>query len=215
MVKAVIFDLDGTLIDTIVELANASNYALTRLGFPNWGIEDYRTFVGNGIKRLLLRALPEDKKECIGEARSLFNEYYSAHVLDYATAYEGIHELISELGRRGIRLAVNTNKAQSFAVALIDKVFPDTFEFVIGDEGGYARKPEPDAALFLAKELGALPEECVFLGDSGVDLETAKNAGMISVLCSWGFVYRDNLEKTEYRYIIDKPEELLNIIDAN
>lgn len=213
MVKAVIFDLDGTLIDTIQELSNASNYALTRLGFPNWEVEDYRTFVGNGIRRLLLRSLPENAKDKIDIARSYFNEYYSAHVLDTAPPYNGIRELIKELKSRGIRIAVNTNKAQEYASALIDKVFPGEFERVIGDEGGFPRKPEPAAALYLAELLGVRPEECIFLGDSGVDLETAKNAGMISVVCSWGFVYRDVLMSMNLENIIDRPEELVDLIE--
>ena len=215
MVKAVIFDLDGTLIDTIEELSNASNYALTHLGFPTWEISDYRGFVGNGITRLLLRSLPEDAKDKIDEARAFFNEYYSAHVLDNTPAYDGIPELISELKRRGIGVAVNTNKAQPFASAIIDKVFPDTFAEVIGDEGGWPRKPEPGAALHLAEVLGAKPDECVFVGDSAVDLHTAKNAGMISAVCTWGFVRRDILEEAGCETLIDKPEELIRIIDES
>ncbi len=213
MVKAVIFDLDGTLIDTISELSNASNYALTRLGCPTWEVKDYRTFVGNGIRRLLLRSLPEDRRGEIDTARKYFNEYYTEHLLDTAPVYDGIRPLIRALKERGIRVAVNTNKAHNFAVRLIDSVFPGEFEKTVGDEGGYPRKPEPDAALALCKMMGAEPGECIFAGDSGVDLETAKNAGMISVLCSWGFVYRDLLEGMDYQYIIDKPEEMLDIID--
>ncbi len=213
MVKAVIFDLDGTLIDTIQELSNASNFALGKLGFPLWEVKDYRTFVGNGITRLLLRSLPENEKDKIDVARRYFNEYYSAHVLDTAPPYDGIPELISVLKARGIRLAVNTNKAQVYASALTDSVFPNEFEYVIGDEGGFPRKPDPTAALFLAEKLGARPEECIFLGDSGVDYETAKNAGMISVVCSWGFVYKDILLTLGVENMIDKPEELLDFID--
>lgn len=213
MVKAVIFDLDGTLIDTIDELSNASNYALRRLGFPTWKVADYRTFVGNGIKRLLLRSLPEDKKDKIDEARSFFDEYYSAHVLDTTPVYDGINELIAELKKRNIRMAVNTNKAQKFASGLIEKVFPNTFEIVIGDEGGYPRKPDPCAAFAIAEKMGVKPDECVFMGDSGVDLETAKNAGMISVVCSWGFVFKELLLNMDYENMIDEPKELLEIID--
>lgn len=214
MVKAVIFDLDGTLIDTIDELANASNHALTKLGFPNWGVKEYRTFVGNGITRLLLRSLPENEKDKIDTARKYFDEYYSRHVLDTTPVYSGINSLIAELKKRGIRLGVNTNKAHQFASALIEKVFPNVFEYVIGDEGGFPRKPEPDAALYIARSFGLASDECIFLGDSAVDLETARNAGMISVLCSWGFVFKELLLKTDYQYIIDSPEELLSIIDS-
>lgn len=213
MVKAVIFDLDGTLIDTIYELSMASNYALTRLGFPNWEVSDYRGFVGNGITRLLLRSLPEESRGRIDEAREFFNEYYGAHVLDTTPPYEGIPELVAELRRRGLPMAVNTNKAQPFAEAIVDKVFPGAFAEVIGDEDGWERKPAPDAALHLAEKMGVKPCECVFMGDSAVDLETAKNAGMISVLCSWGFVYKDKLLALDYEHIIDRPSELLGIID--
>ena len=213
MVKAVIFDLDGTLIDTIEELANASNYALTRLGFPTWDISDYRGFVGNGITRLLLRSLPEDKQDYIDEARALFNEYYTEHVLDTTPAYDGIMELVEELRRRGLPMAVNTNKAQPFAEAIANKVFPGVFVEVIGDEGGYERKPAPDAALHLAEKMGAEPSECIFMGDSTVDLETAENAGMISVLCSWGFAYKEVLQKLDYENLIDHPSELIGIMD--
>lgn len=213
MVKAVIFDLDGTLIDTIYELANAGNYALTRMGCPTWTVADYRTFVGNGITRLLLRSLPEDRRAEIDTARAYFDEYYDLHVLDNTPVYEGIPELLTELKSRGIRLVVNTNKAHVFAQRLIDHVFPGVFEITIGEKIGYPRKPEPDAALALAEKLGVKPEECVFIGDSGVDLATAKNAGMISVLCSWGFVYKSVLMEMDYEHMIDSPLELLNIID--
>ncbi len=212
MVKAVIFDLDGTLIDTIQELSNASNYALTKMGCPTWEVSDYRTFVGNGITRLLLRSLPEDRRGEINTARKYFNEYYTVHLLDNAPAYDGIPELIDKLREMGVRIAVNTNKANEFAVRLIDHVFPGKFEKTVGDEGGYPRKPEPEAALALAEMMGAKPGECIFMGDSGVDLATAKNAGMISVLCSWGFVYRNVLEEMDYENIIDSPLQLLDII---
>ena len=212
MVKAVIFDLDGTLIDTIYELANAGNYALTRMGCPTWDVANYRTFVGNGITRLLLRSLPENRRDEIDTARKYFDEYYDLHVLDTTPVYEGIPELLAELKSRGIRLVVNTNKHHVFAQRLIDNVFPGVFEIVIGEKIGYPRKPEPDAALALAERLGAEPSECVFMGDSGVDLNTAKNAGMISVLCSWGFVYKHVLMEMDYEHMIDKPLELLDII---
>ncbi len=214
MVKAVIFDLDGTLIDTIEELSNASNYALTHLGFPTWEVSDYRGFVGNGITRLLLRSLPDNAKDKIDEARAYFNEYYSAHVLDNTPAYDGIEELIARLRERGIGLAVNTNKAQPFASAIIDKVFPGVFVEVIGDEGGWERKPAPAAALHLAEKMGAEPSECVFVGDSAVDFNTAKNAGMISAVCTWGFVRREILAEAGCETLIDRPEELISIIDA-
>lgn len=214
MVKAVIFDLDGTLIDTIYELANAGNYALTRMGCPTWTVEDYRTFVGNGITRLLLRSLPEDRRGEIELARKYFDEYYDLHVLDTTPIYEGIPELLTELKARGLRLAVNTNKAHPFAQRLVDNCFPGVFERTLGEKIGYPRKPEPDAALALAGIFGVSPAECVFAGDSGVDLNTAKNAGMISVLCSWGFVYKRVLMDMDYQYIIDRPSEMLNIIEG-
>ncbi len=210
-IKAVIFDLDGTLIDTIYELANAGNYALTRMGCPTWTVQDYRTFVGNGITRLLLRSLPEDRRTEIDTARAYFDEYYDRHVLDTTPVYDGIPELLSELKSRGIPLAVNTNKAHPFAQRIIDHVFPGVFERVVGEKIGYPRKPEPDAALALAEMFGVRPEECIFAGDSGVDLNTAKNAGMVSVLCSWGFVYKSVLMEMDYEYMIDRPEEMLKL----
>lgn len=211
-IKAAIFDLDGTLVDTIYELANAANYAMSRMGCPTWTVADYRSFVGNGITRLLLRSLPEDRQGEIDTARAWFDEYYDLHVLDTTPVYDGIPELLAELKRRGIGLAVNTNKAHPFAQRLIDHLFPGVFEKVIGEKIGYPRKPEPDAALALAELLGASPSQCAFVGDSGVDLSTAKNAGMVSVLCSWGFVYKDVLMKLDYEHMIDHPSELLELI---
>lgn len=210
-IKAVIFDLDGTLVDTIYELANAGNYALTRLGCPTWTVADYRTFVGNGITRLLLRSLPEDRRGEIDTARAYFDEYYDRHILDTTPIYDGIPELLTELKRRGIRLAVNTNKAHPFAQRLTDYLFPGVFERTIGEKIGYPRKPEPDAALALAEMFGVSPAECIFAGDSGVDLNTAKNAGMVSVLCSWGFVYKSVLMEMDYENMIDRPLDMLKL----
>lgn len=215
MAKGVIFDLDGTLIDTIAELSNASNYALRKLGYPTWSEAEYRTFVGNGVTRLLLRALPEDAKGEIDVARRYFNEYYEAHMLDTVPPYAGITELLAACRAAGIPTCVNTNKVEAYAVRMLEHVFPNSFLHIVGDQGEngrFPRKPRPDAALYLCREMDVEPQDCLFVGDSAVDFETARNGGLTSVLVDWGFVRRDLLEPLHADYLIDTPQHIWELL---
>ncbi|MDO4563235.1 MAG: HAD-IA family hydrolase [Clostridia bacterium] len=214
MVKGVIFDLDGTLIDTLFELANAANYALTQWGFPTHTIEEYRGFVGNGVTKIVERALPEGKKDLTMAVREKFYEYYEAHILDTVPIYDGMAKLVAELGRRGIPMCVNTNKIDAFAKKLANYAFPGAFIEVLGECDRFPKKSAPDAALYLCEKMGINSSECLFVGDSGVDIKTADNAKMPKIIVTWGFVYKSELEKLCDGPFADSADDILKMVES-
>lgn len=213
MVKGVIFDLDGTLIDTIEGLANSVNAAMDYYSFPNHSIEKYRTFVGNGVGKLVERALPEDKKELLGEARKIFEKHYEETMLDVLPVYENINELLDYLIKNNIKIAVNTNKMDKFAKPMIKKAFGDIFEDVLGEVDYFERKPSKDGAEYLIKKMGIEKKDCLYIGDSQVDIQTAKNAGIRGVSVTWGFVPKEVLEKYNPDFTADDPREIIDLIE--
>lgn len=213
MVKGVIFDLDGTLIDTIEGLANSVNHAMDFYGFPNHSVEKYRTFVGNGVGKLVERALPEDKKDLAVEARKIFEKHYSETMLEVLPVYEGIWDLIEYLKKKNIKMAVNTNKMDVFAKPMIKKVFGDIFEGVLGEVSDLPRKPAPDGSLTLLKKMGIEKEECIYIGDSQVDINTAKNSGMTGICVTWGFAAREVLLQNNPDIMVDTPYQIIDWIE--
>lgn len=213
MVKGVIFDLDGTLIDTIEGLANSVNAAMDYYGFPNHSVEKYRTFVGNGVGKLVERALPEGKKHLKEDARKIFEKHYAKTMLEVLPVYDGIEELLDYLVKKDIKIAVNTNKMDVFAKPMIDKVFGNIFVDVLGEVEFFARKPAPDGANYLLEKMGITAEECLYVGDSQVDIKTAKNAGMRSITVTWGFATRDVLLANEPEIMVDNPREIIDLIE--
>lgn len=207
-----IFDLDGTLADTIEDLADAVNYGLRELGFPEHTIESYKKFVGNGAMKLCIRALPDDKKDMAEKLHSLFIEYYSRHYLDKTCLYEGIYEILNDLSENGVTLAVSTNKPQSEAREIVSALLPDiNFVKVLG--GCDERPKKPDSAIIDEILHGLTKENTVYMiGDSNVDIQTAKNCGIISIGCSWGFRGRQELESEGADFIADSPADITNII---
>ena len=176
-----IFDLDGTLADTLCDLADATNYALQKLGYPVHPYESYKKFVGNGVQKLCYRALPDDRKEDTDRLLEIFSEYYGQHFLDKTRLYDGMRETLSILAKNNVILAVATNKPQNFARQIIDKLLPE-FDFV-KVLGGCAERPKkPDTAI-ISEILSGLPEDnqVFMIGDSNVDIQTAKNAGISSI----------------------------------
>ena len=209
-VKAVLFDLDGTLLNTIDDLANAVNYALNKEGYPTHDVEKFKYFVGNGTDLMIKRALPEDKKDMayVEKLKPIYVQYYDAHSDIFTRPYDGILELLKELKEKGIKLAVVSNKIDCMTQLVIEQYFPDTFDFVSGQKDGYAVKPDPDLALLATEKLGVKPSDCLFVGDTGVDAATGKNAGIFTVGVLWGFRDEAELLENGANAIISKPSEL-------
>ncbi len=215
MIKLAIFDLDGTVCDTIDDLADATNFALGSLGHPTHAVEKYKYFVGNGIPKLIYRALPEkNRTEAeILEAKTLMLNYYGVHFADNSAPYQGIMEMLSSLKEKGIHIAICTNKAHHMAVTIADKIFGGIFEEVIGQQDGRPLKPDPFSPMEIINKFGATPEETVFIGDSGVDMQTAVNTGTHSIGVTWGFRTVDELKENGARHIADTPSEIISIIN--
>ena len=210
-----IFDLDGTLLDTIGDLAVACDYMLALRELPSHTIEEYRAMVGNGIMRLVERALPEElrTKEYVAEARRDFLEYYFDHIDIHTRPYEGVHTVLRTLQERGWRLAVASNKFDAGTKRLVAKFFPDIhFTSVYGNREGFPLKPDKALLDIIIEECNSTPEQCYMVGDSGVDMECARNAGTHSVGCSWGFRSREELVESGAEKIADTPSECLQIL---
>ena len=215
MIKAILFDLDGTLVNSLYDLSAAMNFCLENEGFATHDLEKYKYFIGNGIPKLIERALPEGQKtpEKIGEIKEKFLSRYSVHCCDKTAPYEGIHGLLAQLKQKGIKAAIITNKAQNMTDIIIKKLFGDDFVYVLGKREDFPLKPDPSSARFVMEKLSVAPDECLFVGDSGVDMQTAANAHITSVGVLWGFREREELLLNGARYIIDNPQELISIIE--
>lgn len=214
MKKLVIFDLDGTLLDTIADLAAAANHALQKAGFPVYDTETIRTFVGNGISKLLERALPEGARtaESVERLRTDFVPYYDAHNAEQSKPYPGVAALLLRLQERGMMLAVASNKYQAATEKLVAHYFPAIrFVKVMGQREGVPVKPDPTIVFDIMEAAGVGKEDVLYVGDSGVDMQTAHNAGVDAVAVSWGFRPRTELEAFRPLAIIDRAEELADL----
>lgn len=206
----IIFDLDGTLLNTIDDLGYACNYALEQTGYPTHPIADYPRMVGNGINNLIRRALPLDQQteENILRVRAYFVPYYNEHNCDYTRPYEGIPELLAALKSQGHHLAVASNKYQAATEKIVNHFFPGVFDVILGEREGIERKPNPQIVYDILSTF-TFHLSPLYIGDSLVDRDTAANANVPFVACSWGFVDRDVLIENGVGRIIDKPEDLL------
>lgn len=212
-ITTVIFDLDGTLLDTLGDLTDAVNYALTAYEMPQRSIDEIRQFVGNGIRRLMQRAVPNGEKNPDFEAVfSTFRSYYDVHCNDKTKPYEGIMELIDALLERGINLAIVSNKVES-AVQTLNKLYFPQVKVAVGDREGLQRKPAPDSVFQAMSVFDAKSAETLYVGDSGVDVETAKNAGVTCISVLWGFRDKGQLLESGAKILIEKPLELLELIE--
>ena len=215
----IIFDLDGTLINTIDDLGQACNHALSACGYPTHKIEDYPRLVGNGINKLIERSLPEDyrNEETVMQLRAFFVPYYDEHNCDLTHPYDGIPELLAALKAAGNTLAVASNKYQAATEKIVAQLFPDMFDVVLGERENVARKPDPQIVYDIVEAMRRLgnevtDKEILYIGDSLVDAETAKAAKLPFVACTWGFCTREQLLTAQANHMVDHPLEILRII---
>ena len=212
MYNTYIFDLDGTLLDTITDLAASCNYALRTHGMPEHSVDDVRRFVGNGVRKLMERAIPNGAENPDFEATfATFREHYMHHSLDTTQPYPGIPEVLADLKARGCRLAVVSNKMMAATVELCRHFFPDTIEVAIGEHEveGIRKKPAPDTVFAALRELGVEKDRAVYVGDSDVDVQTAANSGLPCISVLWGFRDRDFLTQHGAKTFVSAPSELL------
>ena len=217
MKQLVIFDLDGTLIDTIADLAAATNHALTKNGFPTHEAEAYRFFVGNGVNKLFERALPEGEKtdENILRIRKDFLPYYDKHNTDLSRPYPDIPELLEYIQSMGILLAVASNKYQTATEKLIAHYFSGIrFSIVLGQRENIPIKPDPAIINRILSATNVQKEDTIYIGDSGVDMQTANNSGVDGIGVTWGFRPRTELEAFNPKYIVDKTQEIIPLINV-
>lgn len=216
MKHAVIFDLDGTLLNTLGDLRAATNHALEVRGLPPHSMEEIRQFIGNGIRLLIRRAMPEGTPEAeIDAALDDFKAYYAAHIHDRTVPYDGILQLLTALRKRGIKVAVLSNKIDSASQQLIEYFFPGKTDVVFGEHVGVPRKPDPTSCRMVMQQLGVQPEQVLYVGDSGTDMQTAKNAGLYAVGVTWGFRSKEVLLKYGADVLVHRPEQILQILDSD
>ena len=214
-IQSVIFDLDGTLLDTIADLAHSTNHALEQTGFPTHPVEAYKYFVGNGINKLFERALPEDDRtqDNVLRVREVFLPYYDEHNADYTRPYDGVSDLLAALQTEGIVLSVASNKYQRATEKLVRAYFPEIrFAAVFGQRQGVPVKPDPTIVRDILKITGRSVAETLYVGDSGVDMQTAANAGVTSVGVTWGFRPLSELNACGAQHVAHTAEEILQII---
>lgn len=214
-VKLAIFDLDGTLLDTIGDLAASCDAVMQMNGLPQHTTDEYRQMVGRGIQRLVEAAIPEQMRlpEYVEKVRRDFVAYYLDHIDLHTHPYNGIPELINAMTERGVKIAVASNKFQAGTERLIRSFFPDVeFVAVLGQRVGVPLKPDPQIDLEIIEAAGVEPSETLHIGDSGVDMQTAHAAGVRAVGVTWGFRSREELTESGADVIVDHPEEILNLL---
>jgi phosphoglycolate phosphatase len=211
----IIFDLDGTLLDTIEDLADSMNQVLTDLGFPTHTIGAYKYFVGEGVEPLIRRALPEDqlRPELVDQCLGALREEYSRRWENKTRPYAGIPDLLDRLNGMGLRMAILSNKLDHFTRIMVAKLLPRwKFDPVFGARPAVPKKPDPAGALEIAQALHLAPNHFVYLGDTGIDMKTASAAGMVPVGALWGFRPAEELKDQGAKWLIEKPADLIALI---
>jgi len=213
-IEAALFDLDGTLADTLADIADSTNHVLAARGLPTHERDAYRMFVGEGVAKLVARVLPADTQHLAGEIAAEFKVVYAEHLVDRTTAYAGVRELVDDLIGRRIAVAVLSNKPDWATQKVVRALFPDVgFAAVVGFRDDVPRKPDPTSALAIAHDLGVAPAACALIGDTATDIETAVAAGMIPIGVRWGFRDRAELTAAGARVLLDTPAQLLELLD--
>lgn len=214
--KAVVFDLDGTLIDSVADLGNAVNRVLSANGFPTHELRMYHSFIGDGAEMMVRRALPEDKREnnilsnCLEQFMIDYNQNFNVDT----KLYDGIPELLDYLTNKGLKIAILTNKPYEITLKFVKELLSDwMFALVVGNKDNLPKKPDPSGAFLISRKLDIPTQQFVYLGDSGIDMKTAISAGMLPVGVLWGFRGRDELIRDGAKYLINKPLDIVDIID--
>lgn len=214
--KAVIFDLDGTLLDTLGDLHAAVNHALRAFGFPERSLEEVRRFIGNGVKKLMERSTPDGTDEATNEkCLDCFRKYYLEHMQDMTAPYEGVTELIKSLRKKGIKTAVVSNKLHQAVYELCEDYFPGLIDEAIGVSVESERKPCPVNVYKAIKNLGVNEKECIYIGDSEVDVKTSHNAGLECIGVTWGFRDKQELLAAGAERIMNSCDDILRFIDKH
>ena len=213
MTKAIVFDLDGTLLDTLTDLAASTNYALRSCGMPEHSIDDVRRFVGNGVRMLMTRAVPDgESNPRFDEAFSVFRQHYMQHCLDTTCPYPGIMDALARLKERGMMLAIVSNKMQAATEELRQHFFSQYIDVAIGESAAIRKKPAPDTVNEALRLLGISHDEAIYVGDSDVDIDTARAAMMPCASVLWGFRDRQFLLNHGATRLLSSPEELLSLV---
>lgn len=214
MKKLAIFDLDGTLLNTITDLGKACNFALEKMGFAPHPIQAYAYMVGNGVRNLMKKAQQDADEETIDKLLMHFKHYYNEHCLDNTKPYPGIHELLASLSERGVALAVASNKYQEATDKIIRGALPD-FNFVAieGQQDGRHRKPDPSILFSILEKFPIAKKDVIYIGDSGIDIECAKRACVESIGVSWGFRPASELRMANADFVVSHPAEILEHLD--
>ncbi len=212
-INTVIFDLDGTLLYTLEDLADSTNYALKFFGYPERTIEEVKEFVGNGVSLLIERAIPDGKQNTNFEnCLNMFKQHYSDNMYNKTKPYDGIIELLTSLKQQNYKIAVVSNKFDSAVKKLCEKYFFGLVDSAIGQKENISKKPSPDSVNEVISELNSDKENCIFVGDSEVDIQTAENAGIPCISVVWGYKSLDFLYKNGASMIVYSPEEILELI---
>lgn len=211
--KLAIFDMDGTILDTLDDLTDSINYALSYCGFPEHTKDDVRRFVGNGILKLVKRSVPPYAGEAdIEKVFQVFKDYYKLHCRDKTRPYPGIVNVIETLKEKGYFIAVVSNKADFAVQELCLRYFPGLIDYAVGERDGIKKKPAPDSVLSVMGALNVRPEESIYIGDSDVDIATAKNAGICCLTVTWGFRDREYLKRCGADVFAHKADEILDLL---
>lgn len=211
--RAVVFDLDGTLLNTLDDLAASTNWALRNNSLPERTTEEVRAFVGNGVRKLIERAVPEDTSEDVLELTfDDFKRHYMRHCQDKTRLYDGIPEMLQALKAAGLRLAIVSNKLQAGVDELYHRYFSDTVDVAVGERPEMHRKPDPDMVVAALRQLGVDTSEAIYVGDSDVDLLTARNSGLLCISVLWGFRDREFLLEHGATCLAETPEDVVNML---
>lgn len=211
MYKLAIFDMDGTILDTLEDLMDSMNFILRNFGCPERNLDEIRSFVGNGILKLVERSFPEGTSEdVINKAFELFNPYYKEHCAIKTKPYDGICNVIKELRKKGIITAVVSNKPDYGVQSLCEEYFNGLFDFALGEKSGIRKKPAPDSVNAVLARFGIKKENAVYIGDSEVDVKTAENAGLDCIGVEWGFRGRETLVSLGVKNIVSQSSEILD-----